>query len=64
MPELPDLTIYLESLDRHVRGERLERLRIVSPFLLRTISPSPEDVEGRVVTGFRRAGKHTAYSSS
>ena len=57
MPELPDLTVYLEHLDRCITGERLEDVRLASPFLLRTVSPSVEELRGRVATGFRRLAK-------
>jgi formamidopyrimidine-DNA glycosylase len=57
MPELPDITVYLEALERRVAGERLERIRLPSLFLLRTVSPAPSEVEGRKVTGLRRIGK-------
>ena len=57
MPELPDLTVYLEALQRRIVGHRLERVLIVSPFLLRTAVPPVQDAEGRVVTGVRRLGK-------
>jgi len=57
MPELPDLTVYLEGLDRHVVGHRLERVRLSSPFLLRSVDPPLTAVHGRLVTGRRRLGK-------
>ena len=57
MPELPDLTVYLEALQQRIVGHRLERVLIVSPFLLRTAVPPVQDAEGRVVTGVRRLGK-------
>ena len=57
MPELPDVTVYLEALDARVRGARLERLRLAKPFVLRSVDPSPADVAGRIVTGLRRLGK-------
>ena len=57
MPELPDLTVYIEHLDRRVTGETLRDIRLASPFLLRTVSPSIEEVRGRVVTGLRRLAK-------
>jgi formamidopyrimidine-DNA glycosylase len=60
MPELPDLTVYLEALQRRIVGHRLERVLIVSPFLLRTAVPPVQDAEGRVVTGVRRIGKRVA----
>ena len=57
MPELPDLTVYIEHLDRRVTGETLHDIRLASPFVLRTVSPSVADVRGRVVTGLRRLAK-------
>jgi formamidopyrimidine-DNA glycosylase len=60
MPELPDLTVYLEALEQRLLGQCLERLQIVSPFLLRTAEPPVQSAEGRRVTGFRRIGKRLA----
>jgi len=57
MPELPDLTVYLEHLERRTRGEKLERIRLASPFVLRTVSPRPETLEGHRVVGWSRLGK-------
>ena len=57
MPELPDLTVYLEALDARIVGRRLERLLIRSPFLLRTAEPPIESAQGRRVTEVRRIGK-------
>ncbi len=57
MPELPDLTVYLEHLDQRVTGRVLERVVIRQPFLLRTAVPPLSSVEGRRVTGLRRIGK-------
>ena len=57
MPELPDLTVYIEHLDRRVTGEMLHDIRLASPFVLRTVSPSVEDVRGRAVAGVRRLAK-------
>ncbi len=57
MPELPDITIYVESLRRRILGARLERVRIVSPFLLRTVEPTVASVEGKKVLQLRRVGK-------
>jgi formamidopyrimidine-DNA glycosylase len=56
MPELPDITVYVEALER-ILGERLERVRIVSPFLLRTVEPPVAIVEGKKVVELRRLGK-------
>lgn len=57
MPELPDLTVYVEALGRHVVGHTLERVRIASPFLLRSVQPPLQDAEGRRVAGASRLGK-------
>jgi len=60
MPELPDLTVYLEALDARIVGQRLERLLVRSPFLLRTAEPPIESAQGRRVTEVRRIGKRLA----
>jgi formamidopyrimidine-DNA glycosylase len=57
MPELPDVTVYLEALEARIRSARLERIRLANPFVLRSVDPSPAEVAGRAVTGLRRLGK-------
>jgi formamidopyrimidine-DNA glycosylase len=57
MPELPDITAYLEALDARVTGARLERVRLASPFVLRSFDPPISAAHGRAVTGLRRLGK-------
>lgn len=57
MPELPDITIYLEALDRRIVGKTLERVRLNSPFLVRTFEPPLESASGKVVRRLRRIGK-------
>jgi formamidopyrimidine-DNA glycosylase len=57
MPELPDVVLYVEALTRHVRGQPLERVRLASPFVLRTVDPPLGEVEGRRVLELRRMGK-------
>lgn len=57
MPELPDLTVYLEHLERRTRGSSLTGIRLGSPFVLRTVSPTVEDVSRRPVIGWRRLAK-------
>ena len=57
MPELPDIALYLHALTARVVGARLERLRIASPFLLRTADPPVADLSGRTIHGVRRLGK-------
>ncbi|MET0513933.1 MAG: DNA-formamidopyrimidine glycosylase family protein [Nitrospiraceae bacterium] len=57
MPELPDLTVYRETLERLTVGQRLVKVRLVSPFLLRTAEPSLGEVEGGTVVKVSRIGK-------
>jgi formamidopyrimidine-DNA glycosylase len=57
MPEYPDIVVYIERLQERITGQALERIRLASPFLLRTVEPSPEQVAGRRVLGLRRIGK-------
>jgi formamidopyrimidine-DNA glycosylase len=57
VPELPDLTVYREHLEARIRGERLEGIRIVNPFLLRTVQPGVDEVAGRTVTACSRLAK-------
>lgn len=57
MPELPDIVVYIEHLERTLRDQPLERARIQSPFLVRSVSPRPSEAEGRRVVEFRRIGK-------
>ncbi len=57
MPELPDISVYLDCLAPRTLGEPLERLVIRNPFVLRTVSPSPADLAGARVTGLRRLCK-------
>jgi len=57
MPELPDITIYIEALRKRILGQRLERVWIASPFLLRTVEPTVASVEGKEVLELRRLGK-------
>ena len=60
MPELPDIAAYLRALEPRILGQPLERVRLASPFLLRTTNPPLADVEGRVVRELRRVGKRIA----
>jgi formamidopyrimidine-DNA glycosylase len=57
VPELPDVVAYLTALEPRVVGERLVRIRLASPFVLRSVDPPVSDVEGRMVVGVRRLGK-------
>jgi formamidopyrimidine-DNA glycosylase len=60
MPELPDIAAYIGALEPRIVGQRLERVRLASAFLLRTVEPPIGDVEGRVVRELRRVGKRIA----
>ena len=57
MPELPDITIYMEQLERRIVGQTLEKLEIAKPFVLRTFDPPVAELVGRTVDGVRRMGK-------
>jgi formamidopyrimidine-DNA glycosylase len=57
MPELPDITVYVEALERRIVGEQLLRVSVRSPFLLRTFDPPLESAHGRTVCEVRRLGK-------
>jgi formamidopyrimidine-DNA glycosylase len=57
MPELPDIVVYLECLKPRIQGQRLERVRLANPFLLRTVEPPLKEADGRTVVNLRRLGK-------
>lgn len=61
MPELPDILLYQHALTSRVVGQPLERLRITSPFLLRTADPPAADLAGRTVRDVRRLGKRIVF---
>ena len=61
MPELPDILLYQQALANRIVGERLERVRIASPFLLRTSDPPVTDLAGRRVQEIRRLGKRIVF---
>src|SRR5215470_7600408 len=60
MPELPDITVYIEALEKRILGQKLENVRIVSPFLLRSVEPPVRSAIGKRVGGLRRIGKRIA----
>jgi formamidopyrimidine-DNA glycosylase len=62
MPELPDIVIYLESLEPRVLHQPLERLRLANPFLLRSALPAIEEAEGKKVVGLQRLGKRLVFA--
>jgi formamidopyrimidine-DNA glycosylase len=61
VPELPDVTIYLEALQSRLLGKTLQKVRLASPFVLRTVEPSPRELEGKTVGELRRLGKRIAF---
>ena len=61
MPEYPDIIVYLERLQPRVKGQILERVRLASPFLLRTVDPPLSEVEGKNVQDLRRLGKRIVF---
>ncbi|MBM3273793.1 MAG: formamidopyrimidine-DNA glycosylase, partial [Candidatus Sericytochromatia bacterium] len=61
MPELPDVTIYVERLTALLAGRTLAAVRLNSPFLVRTADPPVKAAQGRVVMGFRRIGKRVVW---
>jgi len=61
VPELPDVVTYLEALKRFVVGQRLERIRLTSPFVLRTADPPLGDAFGKVLGAVRRLGKRIVF---
>lgn len=57
MPELPDVSVYVEALECRLLGQPLVKLRLGSPFVLRTFDPPPAELEGKKVLSIRRMGK-------
>jgi formamidopyrimidine-DNA glycosylase len=60
VPELPDIVVYIEALERRILGQTLEGIRLVSPFLLRTADPPLASAQGKRVRELRRVGKRIA----
>ena len=60
MPELPDIVVYIEAIEQRILNQRLERVRVSSPFLLRTADPPLGAAEGKTVRRLRRIGKRIA----
>jgi len=61
VPELPDIVVYIESLEKRIKGSVLERVRVANPFLLRTAVPPLSSVEGKRVVELRRLGKRICF---
>jgi formamidopyrimidine-DNA glycosylase len=62
VPELPDVVVYLEALEPRIMGQVLDRVRILSPFVLRSVEPPIAEAAGRRVTGLRRIGKRLVFA--
>jgi formamidopyrimidine-DNA glycosylase len=61
LPELPDVVVYIEALTRHIVGRRLERIRLLSPFVLRSVDPPIETLHGQTARDVRRIGKRIVF---
>lgn len=61
MPELPDITVYLDAIERRVVGRALWRVNLVSPFVLRSVDPPLAAVSGKTVLALRRIGKRIVF---
>jgi formamidopyrimidine-DNA glycosylase len=61
MPELPDVTVYVEQLRTRLKGKRLARIRLIHPFVLRSVAPPLSAAEGRKLVGVRRLGKRIVF---
>lgn len=61
MPELPDVTVYCEALERHYVGRTIERMELKSPFLVRSFEPDLSEAKGKRVEGFSRLGKRIVW---
>jgi formamidopyrimidine-DNA glycosylase len=61
MPELPDVSIYVEALEKRIGGARLEKIRLFNPFLLRTAVPPIAAAEGKKILGLTRLGKRIVF---
>jgi len=64
LPELPDVTVYIEALDARIRGARLQGVRLARPFVLRSVDPPLSAAAGRMVTGLSRLGKRIVIELS
>jgi formamidopyrimidine-DNA glycosylase len=62
VPELPDITVYIEALEARVVGQLLQAVALSTPFLLRTVDPPLQSVGGKGVRGVRRIGKRIVLS--
>jgi formamidopyrimidine-DNA glycosylase len=61
MPELPDITVYIEALNQRVVGNRLDKVRVRNPFVVRTFDPPLDSLEGKTIRELRRLGKRIVF---
>jgi formamidopyrimidine-DNA glycosylase len=61
VPELPDITVYIEALQARLEGQTLQKIRLTSPFVVRSVTPPLRTAEGKRVIGFRRMGKRIVF---
>ena len=61
MPELPDVTVYVERLEQRLAGRTLERIRLLNPFVLRSVQPPIAAVDGKKIVCLRRIGKRIVF---
>lgn len=61
MPELPDITIYIEALEKRLLDQPLQKVRLTSPFLLRSVAPPVQSAEGKKIIAFHRIGKRIVF---
>jgi len=61
VPELPDIELYLHAMRPRIAGRRLQRIRLASPFLVRSVDPPLSIADGKLVTGLRRLGKRVVW---
>ncbi len=62
MPELPDIVVYLECLQPRIGGQVLQRIRLLNPFLLRSVEPPIDETHGKSIVGLRRLGKRVVFA--
>ena len=62
MPELPDIELYLHALQSRIVGQQLDRIRLASPFLVRSFDPPIDQANGKKVIALRRLGKRLVWS--
>jgi formamidopyrimidine-DNA glycosylase len=64
LPEYPDITVYIEALERHALGHKLTSVKVTTPFLIRTCQPPIQELERQTLIGLRRVGKRIAFGFS